>query len=313
MLRLKIDGHSSWFNINLMLTLRYITFRLKITTLISMLLFASFGFCQLPDSIFISSFEKEAFENFTNDSSLKSQLSLFMTTSEGMNWSNFEAQYEELLTFNQENQLGQSPKKLFHTVQDSFLGVYQEAALMNELFDDSIFSCVTGSALIAFYLQLNGFEYKIEEMPEHVFLTTEFKNRTYLLESTDPQFGFLKDNKLNRNDYEPDSLDNNHIFKLISSYSHLGKGGILVKSEITLYELAGLNHYNEAVKAVNVDDYVSAARNLEKALYLYPSKRIAEMYKYCLIQLVDNKTIEFDRRSLYLNRLYSLSYPLSMN
>jgi len=278
-----------------------------------MLVLANFSYSQLLDSVFVSEFEKQAFENFNTDSSLKSQLSLFMATSEGMNSSKFETQYEELLTFNRENQLGQSPKKLFHMVQDSFLGVYQEAASMNELFTDSIFSCVTGSALMAFYLQLNNFECEIEEMPEHVFLTTEFRNKTYLLESTDPKFGFLKDNKVNRNYYGPDSLDNNHIFKLISSYSHLNKGGILIRNEITLYELAGLNYYNDAVQAVNNNNLAVAAKALEKALYLYPSKRITEMYKYCLIQLIDDKSIDFDRRSLYLNRLSSLSYPLSMN
>lgn len=300
-----------WININLMLSLHYAELTLKTYSLILTLFITANCFALLPDSVFTSVFEKTAFENFHTDSSLKSQMAVLMAPSEGINQKYFETAYNQLLGFNGRHPLHQSPKKLFHTVQDSFLQQYKETAYLPQAFSDSVFSCVTGSALLAFYLELNGFEYTIKEQPEHVFVSATFKNKTYLLESTDEQFGFLKDNRVNRSYYEPDTLDNNYVFKMISSYSHLDEKGILVKSEIQLHELAGLNYFNEAVHALNSKDFARAALNLEKAHYLFPSKRITEMFKYCLLKLIEDRSIPFESRVLYLKRLSHLAYPLS--
>lgn len=284
---------------------------MKTYTYILLTFFSVNCFAQLPDSLFVSDFEAKTFATFTQDSSLKSQVALLVASNENTTEESFEEFYSQLLGFNQRHPLSKSPRKLFHIVQDSFLTQYQETAYLTEVFQDSSFSCVTGSALLAFYLELNGFEYKIEEQPEHVFVSATFKNRTYLLESTDEQFGFLKDNRVNRSQYHPDTLDNNYVFKLISSYSHLDKKGIVVKNEVSLYELAGLHYYNQAVAALNDKNFLQASQNLEKAHYLFPSQRISEMYKYCLLQLIDDKTLPFNSRKLYLNRLSELAYPLS--
>lgn len=236
-----------------------------------------------------------------------------MATSPETTESAFTDIYNELLRFNSENGLSRSPQYLFNAVQDSFLVHYDANSEMGQMFNDTLFNCVTGSALLSFFLDINQIHYSIEEMPSHVYVNVQHKGKTYLAESTDPKFGFLKDNRINRQPYLPDSIDNNYVFNLISSYSNLDKTGVVVKSEISLYELAGLNYYNGAVKALNNNQFGLATQNLAKAYYLYPSKRIEEMYKYCLLQLIYDQNIDFDKRQLYHQQLTLLFYPLSAN
>ena len=154
-------------------------------------------------------------------------------------------------------------------------------------------------------------EYSIEEQPSHVFLTATQNNRKYILETTDTEYGFLRDIKNNRRYYAPDTIDDSRIFKEIGEYSHLKDGQIIVKGSVSLKELAGLNYYNSAIGYINASNFEKAVVQLQKAYYLYPSERIKEATKYCILKVMENPEVGTDLKVKYHQTLLNLTYSYS--
>ncbi|MGB0429655.1 MAG: hypothetical protein ACPGLV_04215 [Bacteroidia bacterium] len=266
---------------------------------------------QVGELKFSSEFEKNAFYNVQSNNDLKSTFSLFFAISHSASQNEFEKVYQQLLDFNAEKKLHKHPRRLFDETQNEFFRVYNAKTPINQLIFDSTYNCVTGTALMAFFLELNKMKYQIEEQPYHVFLTANTKNRSFILETTDTEFGFLPNIKSNRRLYNPDTIDNSRIFKEIGDYSHLHNGQIVVKGQITLQELAGLNYYNTAIAHINQNNYLNAVNQLQKAYFLYPSKRIKEATKYCIIKVLSDDDVPLKQKTEYHKLLLNLSYSYS--
>lgn len=271
------------------------------------------GFSQVSELKFDSEFEKEAFYNIDRESNTKNTLALFLALDSNINNDNFESYYDQLLNFNLTNNLSKSPRHLFDKTQNHFFRHYNKTSRLNQLTNDSFFNCVTGSAIMSFFLELNGFDYEIEEMPYHVFVTVTNKNRKYILETTDTQYGFLPDIKPNRRLYKPDTIDNSQIFKEIGNYSHLDNGQLVIKGNVTFLELAGLNYYNSAIIHLNEKNYEKAVYQLQKAYFLYPSRRIQENLKYSILKILEDKSIQKEDKVFFYELLLKHTYSYSVN
>lgn len=266
---------------------------------------------QMGDLKFNSEFEQQAFAIIDSSQQPKDILRLFFAADSTISEANFESTYSDILAFNEAHKLNKNPRHLFDETQNNFFTEYALNPSIANLINDSTYSCVTGSALIGFYLEINGFDYTIQEMPYHVFLTVEHRNRNYILETTDTEYGFLPDIKVNRRSYLPDTIDNSYIFKEIGDYSNLKDGQIVVKGNVTLLELAGLSYYNTAINCINSKDYTNAVYQLQKAYYLYPSLRIKEAAKYSLIQVLNDPELSKEEKIPFYEMLASLTFSYS--
>jgi hypothetical protein len=275
------------------------------------ILFPLLANAQMGDLKFNSEFEQQAFAIIDSSQQPKDILRLFFAADSTISEANFESTYSDILAFNEAHKLNKNPRHLFDETQNNFFTEYALNPSIANLINDSTYSCVTGSALIGFYLEINGFDYTIQEMPYHVFLTVEHRNRNYILETTDTEYGFLPDIKVNRRSYLPDTIDNSYIFKEIGDYSNLKDGQIVVKGNVTLLELAGLSYYNTAINCINSKDYTNAVYQLQKAYYLYPSLRIKEAAKYSLIQVLNDPELSKEEKIPFYEMLASLTFSYS--
>ncbi|MBI1184843.1 hypothetical protein GC194_11250 [bacterium] len=268
---------------------------------------------QVQEFTYNSLFEKQVFSSLSDSQDLKTELALFFAIDSTATESVFNANYNELMAFNKARKLNKNVHRLFYETQSTYLINFVQHVAFPKIFSDSAFNCVSGSALLAFLLDYNGFSYSIEEMPYHVFVTAVNKRRKFILESTDSQYGYLPDNRQNRRIYRPDTIDNSAIFKEIGEYSKLQNGEIIVKGTVTLRELAGLNYYNDAVNLINRGKFVKAVHQLQKAYFLYPSQRVNEVTKYVLLQLLDNPNLSKEQKLPYYQMLMAHTYSYSLS
>ncbi|MBI3141827.1 MAG: hypothetical protein HYZ16_03250 [Bacteroidetes bacterium] len=258
-----------------------------------------------------SVFEQRAFENIQHDTNSKHKLALFFAIDSSMTDSAFNHYYEALTLESQGQGFDKKPQRLFQSVQDMHLQHFDQQAVFPEIMQSQRFNCVSGTALLAFFLEQNDYQYHIEEMPFHVFLSIAHKGKEYILESTDTAVGFFKDNEANRKMYSGDTIDNSVLFQLVGANTGQ-RYGLVVKGEIDLLELAGLAYYNDAVKLINQGKWRLAARQLEKAFILYPSQRINELYKYSIIQLLNDEHLGQKAMEYYLQELLKHTYQVAV-
>lgn len=263
------------------------------------------------DLHYSSVFEQNAFENIRRDTNIKHKLALFFAIDSLMNDSLFNQYYEALTLESQGQGFDRKPQRLFQEVKRVHLQHFDQEAVFPHLMGSKRFNCVSGTALLAFFLEQNGYRFHIEEMPFHVFLSVQHQGRGYILESTDTVLGFFRDNKTNRSMYSGDTIDNSMVFQMVGTQTGQ-RHGLVVKGEIDMMELAGLAYYNDAVGQVNRGNWRAAAHQLEKAFILYPSQRINELYKFTVIQLLNDHGLGMAAKEYYLKELLHHTYHVAV-
>lgn len=167
-------------------------------------------------------------------------------------------------------------KMLFYRSQQYLLDDYNQYASVEELIETGAFDCVSGSFLIAVFLDHYGFEYNIMETSFHVFLTVNVKGTKLVLESTDGLTGFISEKeevKAYLNEFEKESKKN----PLYLNPSHKITQNLLQPSiyrAINLQQLKGLELFNRAIFYNNKMAYDIAFQKIKEAEIFYPSERI---------------------------------------
>ncbi len=230
-----------------------------------LLLFAAFSASLSAQELqWHSPFEKNVFEKST-DSSLR-ELAFLVAADSTISDSSFAQVHTQLVTFCQ--QLSKKRKKflsesqflyyVFKEVQKRYLHTYQPYPLFTSL-RDSTYNCVSGTALYAWVLAQVGFDTQIRETNRHVYLRVQTVRSEYLIDATDPQGGFVSDDEM---------LISKRELWYASNEVMCGKA---FNQAISLTQLAGLQYFNEAVKAFNRRSYEKCLQYLTKADALYPN------------------------------------------
>jgi hypothetical protein len=122
---------------------------------------------------------------------------------------------------------------------------------------------MTGTMLYAQLFDRLKIPYDILEFPYHTNLIIKLDNREYMIEATDPRYGFVT-----ALDEIQDRIRYYHNVKESESFHRI----------IGSKELIGLYYYNQAVKNYNRHSYYNASIMLKKANALYPCERIQRLY-----------------------------------
>ena len=222
-----------------------------------------------------SEFEKNAFRQTELDSSA-SVLACLIAADNTATDSIFMKIQTELVGFCQ--QLAKKRRKflsesqflfyVFRQVQQRYLHRYEPYPLFTSVFRDSTYNCLSGTALYAYVLQQTGFAVEIRETNLHAYLRVKSVRSEYLIDATDPQNGFVSDDEM---------LIAHREFWYASKEIRSGKA---YNQAISLTQLAGLQYFNEAVKAFNRRAYSKCMGHLAKAGLLYPnSEKITALQK----------------------------------
>ena len=166
---------------------------------------------------------------------------------------------------------------IFQKTHQRLLKDYTQHSSFADLLKEGAYDCVSGSAALGLLLDRYGFQYEVVETDYHVFIQVYLDGKTVILESTLPVGGMIT---------SPTAVSNYlaaYINEGIPVARNINEGlaGTRVDAsdntifrKVNLSELAGLQHYNEAIVSFNGQDYKQALVQLTKALSLYPSERI---------------------------------------
>ncbi|MBL6447451.1 hypothetical protein JMN32_14125 [Fulvivirga sp. 29W222] len=194
----------------------------------------------------------------------------------------------------------------FYKVNQKFLKRYKPFTSPALLFKTGEYDCLSGTTLYALILHRLGIEHDIVETNHHIYLRVQHENEVFLMESTDPMYGFIADQKevANRLSYynhgnsirEGENIANKEVYVFESQ----------VNDNIDMFDLVGLHYYNAAINSFNQEDISSSIDNLEKAVVFYFSPRISEFGLLVAKTLLEVDQIQDEAKRDYLNRINNL-------
>jgi hypothetical protein len=233
------------------------------------------------DSDFHSELEQKAFERLAQNKAID-PIMFFVTTDSELNLRDYQDMIMKMKSIPVElssDRFDSFPehkkvKKIFRQVQKKFFKRYQLYHTYGDLMKNGDYNCISGTAFFAILYGEMGYDVHIYETPFHTFLEIEVSDsQKYLIESTDPNYGFVDNMKKIEKRREEYALGEHLTFPQgLGSTEDVSSDGFV--REISLQQLAGLQYYNSAVVKFNEGKYQEASLLLKKASYLYPSPRI---------------------------------------
>lgn len=205
-------------------------------------------------------------------------------------------------------------RHIFEKTHHRFLKNYKPYASLDETFDNGSYNCLTGTILFSLILHHYGIAHQVIETNYHIFILAETDEGQVLLEATDPLNGFVTSDEeiearitiYKQNQVQEQQRDKAYYKFRFELYN-----------EVSLDELRGLTHYNNAVNSFNQKNLEVAVQNLAKANELYFSYRIEEFSQILLLSLqqsdLDPKTKENCMNTILLLRQKSLPIILAAN
>lgn len=194
----------------------------------------------------------------------------------------------------------------FYKVNQKFLKRYRAFTSPALLFETGEYDCLSGTTLYALILDRMNIKYDIVETNYHIYLRVQHKNKVFLMESTDPMYGFIADQQevADRLRGYDNDIDNRQGQSIQDKEVYVFE--TVVKENIDLYDLAGLHYYNAAVHSFNQEDISSSINNLEKAVVFYFSPRISEFGTLMARTLLEVDQVNEEAKRSYLNRINNL-------
>jgi hypothetical protein len=160
-------------------------------------------------------------------------------------------------------------KHVFYKTHHTFMKNYRQCTSFASLLRAGDYDCVSASALYAILFEYLNIDYRIYEMPYHIYIEIERESQRILLETTNPESGFISEQQridlIKAAYFEDSKIDTS--FTLVPDMSGMNK-------EIDIKELAGLHLYNLAIDQFNQRNFASATELINQAIALYPSHRI---------------------------------------
>jgi len=175
-------------------------------------------------------------------------------------------------------------KEIYKRLHENLLVKYELHNKYPEIYKNGFYNCVSATAMYAMALEACDIPYQIKEAPTHVYLVAYPDQENILIESTDPQNGYITFDPVFKRKY----VENLSAAKLISQQELRGSNTedlfrthYFGNENIDLNALAGIQYANNALLLLEEGDIELSFYQLEKAFLLYPSDR----YRLLLVGL----------------------------
>ncbi|MEM1137025.1 MAG: hypothetical protein AAGI07_14405, partial [Bacteroidota bacterium] len=176
-------------------------------------------------------------------------------------------------------------RRLNRKIAVSYLESYEQLSNFSETINNKKYDCLTSTLLYAYFLEKLGYKYTIRETNYHIYILVNLEKKQVLIEPTDPYHGFIWEKK--------------YINKRIATYkasNHSENEGFLSKvnidREVNLFQLAGLQYYNKAVKLFNMQRFEEAINSLKKSMMVYDCERNRMFMAFSLEVMNGKKTFD---------------------
>mgnify|MGYP003150888541 FL=1 len=172
---------------------------------------------------------------------------------------------------------------LFYKTHQNLLKEYNKGTTFTSLLETGSYDCVSASITYSVLLKYFDIEHSIIETDYHVFIIAKVNNQEFILETTDPRYGFVSHAE-DVKDFKADFLPNINSAQLnqnesVGSSVYGQPNSKTIYKEISLRQLSALQYFNQGLIAMQNKDYKLASRRLQQALNLYDSERINMLFK----------------------------------
>lgn len=166
---------------------------------------------------------------------------------------------------------------IFQKTHQRLLKNYRQHSTFSNLLEKGSYDCVSGSAALGLLLERYGYSFDVVETDYHVFIQVYLAGKTLILESTVQVGGMITSSS------EVNKYLAAYLTEGVPAARDISEGLAGTKVDfsdntifrkVSLNELAGLQHYNEAIVHFNTQNYKQAINLLSKAYTYYPSERI---------------------------------------
>ena len=206
-------------------------------------------------------------------------------------------------------------KLIFEKTHDKFFKKYEYLASFDEIFNDGIYNCVSGSALFVLILEKLQIKYHIISEPNHVFVIVNPRSEAIVIESTDPVTGAgFVDEKFKR-DYIKEMVAQ----KLLLREEFPGATDVEIYNSlfddqqeiVNIKDLFAYQYSNTAAENIMSENLELAIKNLEKSISLNKTKEALNSLNFCYAMIyeknIDNYRICSDLLVKMVNSVDSLS------
>jgi hypothetical protein len=159
----------------------------------------------------------------------------------------------------------------YKEVHNRFLDKYELESLFREIFEKQTYNCVTATGLFAYIFDNLQIPFEIHEYPLHVNLMAYPETNRILVETTDPQGGFVNYSAKQKRAY----AEQMRAQKLISEAEFLqGPEAVFEKhfldsKPISFLQLAGIQYGNTALYYAEHDEFEKALQLMAKGYNLH--------------------------------------------
>jgi hypothetical protein len=206
-----------------------------------------------------SDFEEQAFQKYLGGDT--TDLAMIITAADPeMTAEKHEAIMQEVKAFingiepgvNKKKSLKKKIKYIFKEVHNTFFKKYEYIATFDEIFDNGVYNCVTGSIMYSIVFDHFNIPYNIMYSINHVYLVADPDGESIAVESTDPSYGWN-----NNIDYriKKKVVEYMHKQKFVSdeemeekSIEEIYDEEFMTDEVISNQHLASILYYNEGVK-----------------------------------------------------------------
>lgn len=193
-------------------------------------------------------------------------------------------------------------KVIFKEVHDWFFKQYEEHILIDGIFNNGIYNCLTASMLYALVLDKYDIPYAIKEKPTHIYLVSFPGTEDIMFETTNPRGLYIPDDRTKR-DYVS-SL----VSMKLTTQEYVNSVGIAQafnefyynSQNITLQQLAGLQYSNQALALHETKDIDGAIKSIRKAELLYSCARNQYIKRALIMEALANSEFESLKDIRYL-------------
>ncbi|MGK7392948.1 MAG: hypothetical protein ACNS62_00180 [Candidatus Cyclobacteriaceae bacterium M3_2C_046] len=240
-------------------------------------------------SLFSSEFEKQILQNY-GETQQTDPLLLIMassTTIDEHKINEYVADYDSFVQLLQKRQAKYKNQVdflnyLFYKVHRKYLKNYENFTEFFDLVENGDYDCVVGTAFYSILLTDLGFDHVINETDYHVFLTINTSKQKVIFESTNPLNGFItdpKEIKKHNEFYTSYQQQSGNLASQVASQDKNLHFSYNIKEQIGIYEIVGLQYFNQAARAYNQFQFKEALNHLTKAKIFYNCQRVNDFIR----------------------------------
>ncbi len=161
---------------------------------------------------------------------------------------------------------------VFVKAHQRFFREFEEYSSFADLVSTGKYNCLSGTALFALLLDHFVIDHRIIETNHHIFILAQTNEGSVLLETTDPEKGFIGDpgaiaRKISEyQNVRQEKMENSKIYRFQYPRVHM--------DTVSLTGILGLFHYNHSIEALNEGDFKKAIAHLHHAFLLHRSEKL---------------------------------------